>query len=222
MVAVVCKNKSRYTLTRHICGRVCVITVGSRVGRQRIRRALMPFGDGFVFSRGVHTRGFTPFDTSAYRTELLFHTFKKHVLSQTGLDRVVGIFDPDGQFLHHALPIINHCLEVKIVTTASADEFCEQCLTEIGTCPYICTEKNALLDCDICFAPEGLSYFGGELFGEGGHMPNPNDIALPSYCNQAIFFGADKIDLAALLCFEEPSLCPEHLIHFSKKQHLFV
>jgi hypothetical protein len=214
MVAVVINNSKCRKIERLQCGKISVISAGTTVGRIRLKHALAPYGDGFIFGDGVPKRGLVPFNDMDYKNDLLFYTFLRHVLSKSGLNLTAGIMDPNGRYLPKTLPIIRHCSEVIIVTAQSTDRFAEICLAEIGTCPFITSDRNALLKSDICFAPEGVLGFYGELFGLGGM--DASTVPFPPYCTPVLNLGVSKMDLAAVLYPEEPSLAPKNLLKRSK------
>lgn len=209
MVAVVLKNKSRHGILKTYSekkGRMCIISVGDQVGQLRLRRALKPFGNDFIFARNVETRGIIPYDTSDFRRKFLFKTFFDYVKSQQGYKLKIGIHVESEDLLAHIFPLISHTAETVLLTKFELDEFCNKCLIQVGTCPEVVSEPAQLSDCDVIFAPEGTSFTNGIVFDMKTLAPSPQQLHLPKYCNSALAGGVDAVDLAALLSLEDKTI----------------
>lgn len=209
MVAIVARKpqlRGGHKLLSEIHGRICLIMVGDRVGALRLKRALRPFGGDFIFARDTAARGLTPFDTHRYREEMLFRVFERYVLSRPGYDLKIGFCSDENRYRERLIPLIGHAAQTVICTSLDADVLCTECIRQVGICPDIVSRRRYLAECDAVFAPDGLAGFGGILFGEGGVALSPKNFSLPEYCLPAQRLGADAIDMAALLCFDEKYL----------------
>lgn len=182
--------------------------LGRSVGRRKLRRLLRPFSDDYVFSSNIKFSGFSPFDTSNFKDDLLFSAFERYIFLKGGLNLKVGIVHPDHAPLERNLNIISRSSNVTIVTGLNADAFCHNSILHTGTCPEIVTTSTLLYDCDVIFAPIGLSNFSGTIFGNGGYTLCDDSITLPPECQRAVNLGAQPISIAAALSFNDPRYLP--------------
>lgn len=201
MVAAVVSGGKGRAVDISVCGKVCVIEVGCRASRRRLRALLGSFGGDFVLAEGLRIKNISGFDGSRFAEKLLFRSFHRYIRGTGRHCGRVGVFDPDGRFLPSTAGLLSLVTELMLVTDSVDEALLEDCLKLYGTCPDI-AQKEQLYGCDTVFCPQGLPGFDGTLFGKGGITVCGDRLALPEYCRTAVEKGIDPISLAALLELE--------------------
>ncbi len=202
MIAVVTelnKKKDSHKIKIERTEEIAIFRVGKKVGRLRLKSALLPYGDDVIFAPLVSTRGIVPLDTNDIKKELIFNLFLEFCFSQPMSNLIVGMVVDDMDFLERLIPVINEVESTVLVCEMNLEEFCKKCLVQTGTCPFVVQSKSYLYDCDVVFAFDGLVGFSGVLFGKGSKNTPFNSVILPQYCDRALELGVDFIELAAAL-----------------------
>ncbi len=194
------ESKNARKILKKPIGNALIFTVGAKVSRRRLEKAIKPFNGEVIFAKNVESRGILPFDTAGFKQRLLFESFAEYVLGERGCGLKIGIFDPKADHLKSEyLPrLIAHTEETVIITEQSIDFLCEEWLSATGVCPEVSERPGDLVDCDICFAPSGIATTGA-LFGRGGRGYNTIKI-IAQTPEEYRFLVAQGIDPAELLC----------------------
>lgn len=161
--------KRKTKITEQQLGVVGIVTVAQNPSIKKLKKILRKYNGEVVFSKFCNCSEIKPFDTSYFKETLLFCEFSDFVLSQSGYNLKIGIYDPNASYLETCiLPrLIAHAEETVICTKKDIDFLCEFWLKSTGTCPEVTENSFRLCDCDICFAAKGVAT-SGILFGRGG------------------------------------------------------
>ena len=167
---IISENFKRKTkITEQQLGVVGIVTVAQNPSIKKLKKILRKYNGEVVFSKFCNCSEIKPFDTSYFKETLLFCEFSDFVLSQSGYNLKIGIYDPNASHLEtYILPrLIAHAEETVICTEQNIDDLCEFWLKSTGTCPFVTENQSRLSDCDVCFAINGVAT-SGTLFGLGG------------------------------------------------------
>lgn len=210
MIAVVIKSQIGHKVERLFpepFDRICIIRIGSAVSTRRLKRLLKPFGNDYILAENINSNKLPGFDTSDYCDKLLLNTFCQFVLNLPGNELKVGICLNDEELLKEQKRVVAHAAETVICTESNADNLCREFLKELGVCPAIVSRKEQLCDCDVIFAPEGITGTSATVFDRNTTPYLPKDI-FPEYCRELLEKDVNPIKLAAILSLVEPSFSP--------------
>lgn len=198
----------RITVTTVGCA--CLIEVGRKVSRRTLNRNLKKFGGDVILGTGLDLRGIIPFDTKSFKERLLFNQFVRYVLASEGRGLFIGVCDTNGRLLlsEELTELVVHAESTVICTEEDANEHCLRWLIDTGICPDVTSAQSNLLDCDLIFAPDGLSGARGTVFGRGGRGLDRGSLPVPEIYHPLLRAGADP---AEVLCMLEREAEVQHI-----------
>jgi hypothetical protein len=203
MVAVVVRSGNGRAVQFEFSGSLCLVKVGKRASVRRVKKALRPFGDGYILSEDFdplfcsHLSGF---DCSALLESLLFNLSLKAV-SVGGFGKV-GVVCTDILTPFRAVELMRFVSELILVSASVDEEFLCDCISRYGACPDIGT-IDELYSCDAALSVGGLSNFDGMLFGKGGVTVCGDGLLDRGVLSKISGFNVDYLKLFCLLSAEK-------------------
>ncbi|MBE6799560.1 MAG: hypothetical protein E7525_07320 [Ruminococcaceae bacterium] len=221
MVAVVVRSGRGRAVEFEMSGALCLIKVGKRASVRRVKKALRPFGDGYILSEDFESSfrsHFSEYDCSALRETLLFNMFVKTVAA--GRFGKIGVVCTNTLTPLRAAELLSFVSELILVSAEFCEQFLLDCITQYGTCPDLGTFSD-LYSCDAVLSVDGLANFEGVLLGKGGVTVCGDGLPLPHTATQALSLNADPIKLLNLLSAQTGedlgSLCPSVVCSCGRK-----
>lgn len=178
----------------------CVIQIGKKVGKSKLKRVLRRYNNDYIFCENVTQEGFSPFSTKEYKSDVLFALFYKYALRLSS-GASVGICDESGRYKQYIPRLTALFKELVLFTKIDTESLLNQCKLVSGTIPRVIKSVTELVECDIVFCHDGLPSFKGRLFGTGGYAIKTGAYILPQF-EQVLSLGVNPLDLAAALSFD--------------------
>ena len=199
MVAVIVRSGKGRTIDFRVSERLCLVKVGRNVSARKLRKALYPFGEGYIFSEQFDSSFkayFTPFDHRSLEEHLLFNAFLK-TASFKNFNKV-GVVCTNTITPTRAAELLRFISELIIIDPITDEQFLHNCIKQYGTCPDFGTYRD-LYSCDAVLSFDGIKNYNGLHFGTGGVTVCGDSLPLPYYTTAALAHGTDTLKLLSLL-----------------------
>lgn len=212
MVAVVVKSGNGRAVRFRFVESLCLCHVGKKATARRVKKALKPFGDGYILSEDFDPSFrpcFSELSSRTLRESLFFNLLLK--AASVGSFGKVGVVCTDTLTPVRVAELMRFVSELLLISEPLNDEFLCDCISRYGACPDT-GSINELYTCDAVLSVDGLPHFDGLLFGFGGVSVCGDGLLQGEALNIASEFNVDPFKLFCLLSAEKgdktDGLCP--------------